>query len=114
MHEVSLVKNIFTTLEEAFPGRIAEVRGIWLQVGLLSNVQPILMENAFIAVQLNEPQYCKARLHVEVLPILIECDECKTISEVKQYNFMCSCGKPGRKIIQGEEMTISKVEFETI
>lgn len=114
MHEVSLVRNIFTTLEEAFPGRTGEVRGIWLQVGLLSNVQPILMQNAFNAVQLDEPKYRRATLHVEVLPILIKCDECQAVTEVQQYNFVCSCGKPGRKIIQGEEMTISKVEFETI
>ena len=111
MHEISLVRNIFKTLEEEFPGEIDKVRGIHLTVGLLSNVQPILMQNAFEAVLLDEPLYNKATLHVEVLPVLIHCDECDKTTEVKNYTFVCSCGKPSKNIVQGEELLISKVEF---
>ncbi len=114
MHEISLVRNIFRTLEEEFPERVAQVRGIFLKVGLLSNVQPILMQNAFEAVLLDEPKYCKSSLHVEVLPILIKCDECGDVTEVHDYTFICTCGKPCKNIIQGEEMMISKVEFEDL
>ena len=111
MHEISLVMNIFKTLEDEFPGEIEKVRGIYLTVGILSNVQPILMQNAFEAVLEDEPIYKSASLHVEVLPILIHCDECDIATEVKDYKFVCSCGKPSRNIIQGEELLISKVEF---
>jgi hydrogenase nickel incorporation protein HypA/HybF len=44
MHEISLVRNIFRTLEDEFPQDMNRVRGIYLTVGLLSNVQPILMQ----------------------------------------------------------------------
>lgn len=111
MHEISLVRNIFRTLEEEFPGEMDRVRGIHLTVGLLSNVQPILMQNAFEAVLETEPRYRQTSLHVEVLPILICCDDCGAITEVKDYRFVCSCGKPSGNIIQGEELLISKVEF---
>jgi hydrogenase nickel incorporation protein HypA/HybF len=111
MHEISLVRNIFNTLEDEFPGEIDRVRGIYLTVGLLSNVQPILMQSAFEAVLEGEPRYNKTSLHVEVLPVLIHCDECDTTSEVQQYKFVCSCGKPSRNIVQGVELLISKVEF---
>ena len=112
MHEISLVRNIFKTLEDEFPGEIEKVRGIHLRVGLLSNVQPILMQNAFEAALLDEPKYNKATLDVEVLDILIHCDDCNKNSEVKQYKFACSyCDKPSKNIIQGEELLISKVEF---
>jgi Zn finger protein HypA/HybF involved in hydrogenase expression len=57
MHEISLVRNIFRTLEEEFPNDIPRVRTINLTVGLLSNVQPILMQNAFQAVVEDEPKY---------------------------------------------------------
>jgi hydrogenase nickel incorporation protein HypA/HybF len=50
-------------------------------------------------------------LHVEVLPVLIHCDECNKDAEVHNYKFVCTCGKPSRNIIQGEELLISKVEF---
>jgi len=113
MHEISLVRNIFKTLEDEFPGEIDKIRSIHLTVGLLSNVQPILMQNAFDAVLEDEPRYNKTTLHVEVLPVLIHCDDCDRNSEVQHYKFVCShCGKPGRNIVQGEELLISKVEFE--
>jgi hydrogenase nickel incorporation protein HypA/HybF len=112
MHEISLVRNIFKTLEDEFPGQIKKVRGIHLTVGLLSNVQPVLMQNAFEAVQADEPVYDQASLHVAVLPILIHCDDCDKNTEVLHYKFACdTCGKPSRNIVQGEELMISKVEF---
>lgn len=88
------------------------VRGIYLKAGLLSNVQPILMQNAFAAVLEDEPTYQQTSLHVEILPILIHCDDCDKTTEVQQYKFVCSCGKPSRNVVQGEELLISKVEFE--
>lgn len=111
MHEISLVRNIFKTLEDEFPGEIENVRGIHLTVGLLSNVQPILMQNAFEAVLESEPKYNKTTLHVVVLPVLIHCDECNKTIEVKDYKFICTCGRPSRNIVQGAELLISKVEF---
>lgn len=111
MHEISLVRNIFSTLEEEFPEQVLNVRRIYLRVGLLSNVQPILIQNAFEAVLQDESQYKNVSLEVEVLPVLIHCAECDATTEVRHYKFICSCGKPCRNIIQGEELLISKVEF---
>jgi hydrogenase nickel incorporation protein HypA/HybF len=112
MHEISLVRNIFKTLEDEFPGEIDRVRGIHLTVGVLSNVQPVLMQSAFEAVLEDQPLYNKTSLHVKVLPVLIHCKDCDKDVEVHHYKFICSCGKPSRNIIQGEELLISKVEFE--
>jgi hydrogenase nickel incorporation protein HypA/HybF len=114
MHEISLVRNIFRTLEEEFPNDIPRVRTINLTVGLLSNVQPILMQNAFQVVLEDEPKYNKTSLNVIVLPILIHCDDCGKTSEVEKYRFVCPCGKPSRNVIQGEELLISSVEFEEV
>ncbi len=112
MHEISLVRNMLRTLQEEFPDRIDKLVGIYLQVGLLSNIQPILLQTAFEAVLLDEPTYSGARLKVEVLPILIACDACGATTEVQDYHFVCRCGAPSSNIIQGQEMMISKVEFE--
>jgi len=116
MHEISLVRNIFQTLEEEFPGDMDRVRGIHLTVGVLSNVQPILMQNAFEAVLEDEPRYQQTNLVIKMVPVLIHCDACGATTEVQQYRFICTCGQPSRNILQGEELLISKVEFaeETI
>lgn len=113
MHEISLVRNIFRTLEDEFPGETERIRKISLTAGILSNVQPILMQNAFEAVLEEETRYRKASLEVTVLPVRIKCETCDTVSEIIDYRFVCSaCGRPSRNIIQGEELLISKVEFE--
>lgn len=111
MHEISLIQNIFTTLEETFPGRMDRLACIRIKAGLLSNVQPALMQSAFDAVVATEPAYEGIKLEVEVTPILIYCDDCKKTTEVIDYRFICECGKPSRKIVQGEELMISEVEF---
>lgn len=110
MHEISLARNIFRTIAEEFPEAAERVRKIYLTVGLLTNVQPVLMQSAFRAVQEAELAFTEAVLEVEVLPVLMECGECGEVTEVKNYKFICKCGKPGR-IIQGEELLIKKIEF---
>jgi hydrogenase nickel incorporation protein HypA/HybF len=112
MHEISLVRNIFNTLEAEFPDRFGEIRTIYLTVGELSNVQPILMQNAFDAVVQDEPRYKNTVLKVQVLPIKIHCNQCGKESIVEQYKFICNfCQTPSKQVIQGEELLISKVEF---
>jgi hydrogenase nickel incorporation protein HypA/HybF len=111
MHEISLVRSIFSTLEDEFPSRMDHITCVRLKAGILSNVQPILMQNAFEAVVEDEPKYAGIRLEVEVLPILILCEDCGSTSKVENYRFICSCGRPSKNIIQGEELLISQVEF---
>ncbi len=112
MHEISLVRNIFKTLEAEFPEKMHTLRRVQLKAGLLSNVQPILMESAWQAVLESDPSLQSISLDVQVLPILIHCNACGTTSEVLQYRFICPCGQPSKDIIQGEELLISEVEFE--
>ncbi len=112
MHEVSLVRNIFRTLaEETTPGEMRRLTDIHLKVGLLSNVEPLLMQNAFRAVVETEYPGHDVRLHVEVLPILIQCPVCNGVTEVVNYRFVCSCGRPTSHVIQGNELLINKVAF---
>ena len=114
MHEISLVRNIFRTLENEFPKEALDrMTAINLRVGLLSNVEPILMNNAFEAVTtVDSPQYKSVKLNIEVLPIDILCDACGSRTRVEQYRFICTCGKPSNHIVQGNELLISGVEFE--
>ena len=49
MHEIYLIRNTFERIEEEFPEKSDRVSEIHLKVGLLSNVQPILIQNAFKA-----------------------------------------------------------------
>lgn len=113
MHEISLVKNIFGSLDSVYPEQERkQIKKIYMKVGLLSNVEPILMQNAFEAVVATErKEYADCELQIEVLPILVYCDACEKESEVVNYRFVCSCNRPTNKIIQGNELMISGVDI---
>ena len=111
MHELSLVRGIFKTLEDEFSAEeMQRLHAVNMKVGKLSNVEPILMQNAFSAVKADRPEYADVDLKIEVLPIEIEC-ECGKRTVIENYRFFCSCGAPSNNVVQGEELLIHQVEF---
>ncbi len=115
MHEISLVRNIFSTLEHEFePQKLDKLKTITLNVGKLSNVEPVLMQNAFEAVTTAENKYREVELRVNVLPVKIFCESCEKESTIDNYKFVCSqCMTPNNNIIQGTELLIHQVEFDS-
>ncbi|HMQ47155.1 MAG TPA: hydrogenase maturation nickel metallochaperone HypA [Saprospiraceae bacterium] len=113
MHEVSLVRNIFSTLEAEFSeAELQKLTGIDLKIGLLSNVEPMLMQNAFEAVTTAENKFQEVKLHIELIPIEIFCDTCGQASPVENYKFVCqSCSQPNNNIVKGLELLIHRVHF---
>lgn len=114
MHEISLVRNIFSTLEEEFSKEeLTTLKRIDLKIGMLSNVEPMLMQNAFEAVTTAEEKYQGVALNVEIVPIEIHCVECNLNSRIEHYKFVCShCGKPNNNVTRGTELLIHRVHFE--
>ena len=113
MHEISLVRNIFSTLEAEFAAlELEKLSAIDLKVGLLSNVEPLLMQNAFKAVTEAEEKYQEVRLNVEVVPIEVYCSDCDTNSTIHAYKFICQkCGRPNNNVVKGTELLIHRVHF---
>jgi hydrogenase nickel incorporation protein HypA/HybF len=112
MHEVSVVRNIFKTLEETYPERYHAIVKVKIEAGLLSNIQPILIQNAFEALCVEEPELKKVEVEVNLLPIIAYCHNCQKDFEVKYHRFVCTCGTPSQDILQGDELQISKIDFE--
>lgn len=115
MHEVSLIRNIFNTLRSELPAKdISRVKTISITAGVLANVEPILLQNAFEAVVATDsPEFKQAVLHIVTLPVVIHCADCDKNSEVERYLFVCRhCGRPNNNIVQGDELLISGVEME--
>ena len=114
MHEVSIVSSIIRTLEQEFEqAKLERLTGIFLKVGILSNIEPKLLQNAFHSYGHDDDKYHDVKLHIESTDIKIECEFCGHITDVKSYRFICdTCDTPSKNLIQGEEMLIHKVEFE--
>jgi hydrogenase nickel incorporation protein HypA/HybF len=115
MHEISLVRSIFNTLESEFSKKeLDTMTAINLRVGLLSNVEPLLMQNAFDAVTTAEEKYQGVKLQVELVPIEIHCNDCQSSSIVENYKFVCAtCGKPNNNVVKGTELLIHQVHFDS-
>ncbi|MCR9289778.1 MAG: hydrogenase maturation nickel metallochaperone HypA [Bacteroidetes bacterium] len=113
MHEASLVQNIFDILESKFTEEELEtLESIDLQVGLLSNVEPLLMKSAFEAVKSSIDKYQDVKLNMEVVDVEIFCDNCDTNSTINNYKFACAhCGQPNNNVIKGMELLIKRVHF---
>lgn len=112
MHEISLIRNVFNTLEAEFNAEeLSRLEAIDLKVGLLSNVEPILLHNAFAAVTQSEEKYEAATLNIETVPIEVYCPVCDKNSPVKDYKFACSCGRPSKEVVSGTELLIHRIHF---
>lgn len=113
MHEISLVKSVFNTLEAEFSMEdLQRLEAIHLRIGKLSNIEPTLMQNAFDAVSATEEKFQDVALKMEVVDIVVHCDQCNVDSTVHQYKFVCnSCGQPTSNVIAGTELLIHQVQF---
>ncbi len=114
MHEISLVRSIFRTLDEHFSAEeVARISAIELKVGPLANVEPRLMQNAFDAVvEEDEKRFAAAELRIRLVPILVQCAGCGQTTEVHHYRFVCAhCGKPCANVVQGNELLIERVQM---
>ncbi len=113
MHELSLVRSIFHTLEEEFGGAaLNRLERIELRVGLLANVEPTLLQNAFRAWTQTEGRFEHVSLHIEMVPIEVECPNCQRRSRVENYRFVCAhCQQPASTIVHGTELLIHRVHF---
>lgn len=115
MHEISLVRNIFNTLKKEYSDLdMNSIKKIHLQAGILSGVEPLLIQNAFEAVTSTEnPEFKNCVLAVEVIPVIVNCSVCGLDSEIKNYKFICShCQSPCNNIIKGNELNISAIEVD--
>lgn len=114
MHEVSLVRNVFKTLVDEFSEEeINRIEIIRMKIGELSNVEPILMQNAFEAVKMDQPQYQNITLEIDLIPVTVSCHICNAKTRVQGYKFICgNCGAPTNDIITGNELLIHQVSFQ--
>jgi len=114
MHETSIINGIMRTLEQEFDAeKLNKMTGIYVKVGILSNIEPRLLMNAYEASHMTNPSYQNVKLNIEMSELKIQCESCDHITDVKNYRFLCdNCQKPSKNVIQGEEMLIHKVEFD--
>lgn len=116
MHEISLINSVVKTLEEQFTvEELSRLQKIDMEIGVFSNIEPLLMQNAFDAVCQTTHKFKGVSLSIESIPVKVFCEACQKTSIIHNYKFICSeCKNPNNNLVSGTEMLIKRVHFDDI
>lgn len=113
MHEYSIVQALLTQCEEIAKDNNAQsVQKVVVKIGKMSGVEPHLLEMAFDTFK--EKTVCDgADFVMNVQPLTIECNECKTIIELEEIYYKCpQCDSLNVCVIDGEDMFLMSMEMQ--
>lgn len=113
MHEYSVVQALLEQIETVAKENDAQkVTKIIVKIGVMSGAEPHLLEIAFNTFK--EKTICDgAEFVMNVQPLTIECQTCKSISELEKIHYCCpKCESIDVKVIDGEDMFLMSLEME--
>ena len=111
MHELSLLENVRTILENhAKEQNFTRVEEITLQIGTLSCVEIQALEFAFDAVMKNSLAQ-NATLHFQVIIGQGHCQKCNQLTKMEMLYDACEhCGHHRVDVLAGLEMKITNLK----
>ncbi|WP_419770023.1 MAG: hydrogenase/urease nickel incorporation protein HypA [Candidatus Marinarcus sp.] len=113
MHEYSIVQSLLESCEEhAQQNSAKRVTKVVIKVGVLSGVEPSLLETAFNTFK--EQTICHdAEFVLNIQEVVISCKECQTTSTLSKREFTCpKCQSINIDVIDGEDMYLMSLEME--
>jgi hydrogenase nickel insertion protein HypA len=113
MHEYSVVQALLEQIETVAKENDAQkVTKIIVKIGVMSGVEPYLLETAFNTFK--EKSICDgAEFVMNIQPLTIECQACKGISELEKIRYCCPrCESTDVKVVDGEDMFLMTLEME--
>ena len=112
MHEIGVVRQVIRTVEDfAKENGITKVAEIVLDIGELSLVVPKYVEDIF-AITVEGSILEGAKLIMNVIPGMAECDECDEIFNVIEHEGYCpNCGSFEKQILTGQDFTIKEIHI---
>jgi len=113
MHELSLCEGVLQILEEHAVSRgFKQVKGVWLEIGALSGVDPEAMRFGFDAVMKGTLAE-GAVLEIIDLPGTAWCMSCgKSVPVKARYDACPDCGGYQLQVTGGDEMRIKELEVD--
>ena len=112
MHEYSIVQALLNQCEEHARANDAErITKIEVKIGVLSGVEPHLLETAFNTFK--EKTICDgAEFVMRIQPVVIYCSECEEEFTLGEHDYSCpKCRGNLVKILDGEDMLLMRLEM---
>ncbi|MCR4395283.1 MAG: hydrogenase maturation nickel metallochaperone HypA [Candidatus Saccharicenans sp.] len=119
MHELSIVADLFTIIEEkAQQAKATRVTRVKVLIGELSGVVPELFRSAFHSYKKGTIAD-KARLEMKITKIKFKCHSCGKEIKAKDisspdFSYACPfCGSKDVELVSGRDLYLEKLEIET-
>lgn len=112
MHELSIAQEIFSIIQQNVDaGKLESVKNVKVKIGKLSNILPDSLLFCFDAIKSDTPLN-NSELIINQTPILIECNDCKSVSEIEPPVFSCpNCSGINIKMTGGSELILEEIEL---
>lgn len=113
MHELSVCQSMLAQVDAiALQHQASRVTSITLQIGPLSGIEPVLLQQAFTLARAGGVAD-QATLVIESLPIRVKCQRCDQESDAAPNRLLCGhCGDYHTRLISGDEMLLASVELD--
>jgi len=113
MHELSVCQGLLDQVEAiAAQHRAERVCSITVRIGVLSGVEPDLLQQAFSLAR-GDGVAAQASLIIESLPVRVSCRQCGMESDALPNRLLCAhCGDFHTRLISGDELLLASVELD--
>ena len=113
MHEESLMRSLLRQVDElAQQHHAIAVEEIEVEVGPLSGVEPLLLQDAFERLK-GDFQWPLAELTVQQVGLDVLCKSCQSESQLQNFHFMCrECGSTSLQILRGDAFRLLNVRMQ--
>lgn len=110
MHEIGLLRSLVRTVTDfAAENGVSDIREVIVDCGELSLVIPEYLEELY-PVAAKKSILQDAKLTINVIPGLAECDECDEIFNVVEHKGYCpACGSFEKTILSGQDFGIREI-----
>jgi hydrogenase nickel incorporation protein HypA/HybF len=112
VHEFSIVQSLLELCQdEAKKHNGEKVTKVEVKIGVLSGVEPHLLEVAFETFK--ENSICaEAEFFMQIQPLKIRCKNCDSENELKPKQYSCPiCESSDVDVIDGEDMYLMRLEL---
>jgi hydrogenase nickel incorporation protein HypA/HybF len=115
VHEYSIVTALIEECEKlAAQNNANKVTRVDIKLGILSGVEPALLETAFETFKL-EGICAEATLEMNIQPLVLNCFVCHKETIHKERSIVCShCQSTDTQVLDGEDMMLMQLELEQV
>jgi hydrogenase nickel incorporation protein HypA/HybF len=115
MHELSIAQDILSIIKQNVPHEeLKNIQNVNVKIGDMAGVVPDSLEFSFQAIT-SETEMKDARLVIEKIPFVLECNSCKKNSTNEIGIRICShCGSQDTAVISGLEMQVVDIELNEV